>query len=155
VCRHPDDERGSVLLLFPAAFLVMIALAAMTVDSAIAFLAQRELVNATAAAANDAATQALSDSSFYVGNRVELSPSGVEAIAVARINALVDRSRHHNLVVRAEVVAPPAVGCAWRVRVTASSSVDELFGKALPQSSGQVTVRAQSVASPRQTAASC
>ena len=66
----------------------MIALAAMTVDSAIAFLAQRELVNATAAAANDAATQALSDSAFYTGNRVELSPSGVESIAVARASTL-------------------------------------------------------------------
>jgi Flp pilus assembly protein TadG len=160
VCRRPDlearrRERGSTLLLFPAALLIMVALAAMTVDSAIAFLAQRELVNATAAAANDAATEALSDRSFYEGNRVELSASGVEAVAVARIRALVDEARHHDLTVRAEAVPPAAAGCAWTVRVSASSRVDELFGKAMPGSSGQVAVHAQSVASPRSASGSC
>ena len=48
----PDRQRGSTLLLFPAALLIMLVLAAITVDSAIAFMAQRQLVNATAAAAN-------------------------------------------------------------------------------------------------------
>ena len=133
----------------------MVALAAMTVDSAIGFLAQRELLNATAAAANDAATEAVSDSSFYEDNRVELSPSAVEAVAVARIHALVDQTRHHDLIVSAEAVAPAAAGCAWTVRVVASSRVDELFGKAMPGSSGEVAVRAQSVASPRASARGC
>lgn len=152
---RPDTERGSTLLLFPAALLIMIALAAMTVDSAIGFLAQRQLANATAAAANDAATGAVSDSSFYEGNRVELSASAVEAVAVARIYSLVDQARHHDLVVSAEAVAPAAAGCAWTVRVTASSRVDELFGKAMPGSSGLVAVRAHSVAAPRPAAGSC
>lgn len=142
-------------MLFPAAFLIMIALAAMTVDNAVAFLARRELVNATAAAANDAATQAISDTSFYTGNRVELSPSGVQAVAVARIYAIVDRSRHHGLVVQAEAVPPVRAGCAWSVRVTASSRVDEIFGKALPGSSGQVAVKAQATASPRSNTGTC
>ena len=127
----------------------------MAVDSAIAFLAQRELINATAAAANDAATEALSDRSFYEANRVELSASGVEAVAVARIRALIDERRHHGLTVTAEAVAPAAAGCAWTVRVSAPSRVDELFGKAMPGSSGQVSVHAQSVASPRSTAGGC
>ncbi len=153
--RHRDGERGSTLLLFPAALLIMVALAAMTVDSAIAFLAQRELVNATSAAANDAATQALSDRSFYEGNRVELSASGVEAIAVARIHAIVDQARHHDLSVRAEALPPRNAGCAWTVRVSAWSQVDDLFGRAMPGSSGQVAVHAQSVASPRSSAGSC
>jgi Flp pilus assembly protein TadG len=152
VARLPEHERGSTLLLFPAALLIMVALAAMTVDSAIRFLAQRELVNATAAAANDAATEALSDRSFYEGNRIELSSAAVETVAVDRVLALVDRNRHHALSVRAEAAS---AGCAWTVRVTASSRVDELFGKARPGSSGQVEVHATSTASPKQSDAGC
>jgi hypothetical protein len=133
----------------------MVALAAMTVDSAIAFLGQRELLNATAAAANDAATEALSDRSFYEGNRVELSASGVEAVAIARIRALVDPARHHDLSVEAEALPPRVAGCAWTVRVSASSHVDQLFGRALPGSTGQFAVHAHSVASPRAASGSC
>ena len=149
---RPERERGSTLLLFPAALLIMVALAAITVDSAIAFLAQRELVQATAAAANDAATEALSDYSFYEENQIELTPAAVEAVAVDRVYSLVDGSRHHDLAVSAEAVD---AGCVWTVRVTASSRVDELFGRALPGSSGQVAVRAESTASPRQGSETC
>lgn len=133
----------------------MVALAAMTVDSAIAFLAQRQLANATAAAANDAATEALSDRAFYEADRIELTPAAVEEVAVDRVYALVDQARHHGLTVTAEAVAPSGAGCAWTVRVFASSQVDELFGKALPGSSGQVAVKAQSTASPQQGASGC
>ncbi|HEX2048115.1 MAG TPA: hypothetical protein VHF27_10140 [Acidimicrobiales bacterium] len=153
--RRPDRERGSTLLLFPAALLIMVALAAMTVDSAIAFMAQRELMNATAAAANDAATQALSDSSFYEENRIELSAAAVEAIAVDRVFAVVDTARHQGLAVTAEAVPPAGAGCAWTVRVAASSTVEELFGKTMPGSSGRVAVSARSSASPRQAAVEC
>ena len=150
-----EEEQGSTLLLFPAALLIMVALAAMTVDSAIAFLAQRQLANATAAAANDAATEALSDRAFYEADRIELTPAAVEAVAVDRVYALVDQTRHHGLTVTAEAIAPAAAGCAWTVRVLASSRVDELFGKALPGSRGEVAVRGQSTASPRQGAGRC
>ena len=133
----------------------MVALAAMTVDSAIGFMAQRELVNATSAAANDAATGALSDSSFYQGDAIELSPAAVEGIAVDRVRQLVDQLRHHDLAVAAEAVPPAGPGCAWTVRVTASSRVDALFGRAMPGSDGQLAVRASSAASPRQSDGSC
>ena len=133
----------------------MVALAAMTVDSAIAFLAQRQLLNATAAAANDAATEALSDRSFYEGNRIELSGPAVEAVAVERVYQLVDEARHHELAVTAEAAPPARDGCAWTVRVTASSRVDELFGRAMPGSSRLVAVHARSSASPRQQPAGC
>ncbi len=133
----------------------MVALAAMTVDSAIGFMAQRELVNATSAAANDAATEALSDSSFYQGDVIELSPAAVEGIAVDRVRQLVDQQRHHDLAVTAEAVPPAGAGCAWTVRVTASSSVDELFGRAMPGSDGRLAVRASSAASPRQSDGGC
>lgn len=150
---RPRSERGSTLLLFPAGVLIMVALAAMTVDSAIGFLAQRQLMNATAAAANDAATQALSDRAFYQDNRLELTPAAVEAVAVDRVFDLVDQGRHHGLAVTA--AATRTGGCAWTVTVRASSRVDELFGKAMPGSSGQVAVHAESTASPRQDATGC
>ena len=157
MCRRPDRqvERGSTLLLFPAALLIMVALAAMTVDSAIAFMAQRQLLDATAAAANDAATQAISDSSFYGYDRIDLAASTVEAIAVDRVFQLVDQARHHGLSVSAEAIPPTGAGCAWTVRVVASSRVDELFGRAMPGSARQVAVHARSSASPRQTTAPC
>jgi Flp pilus assembly protein TadG len=152
---RPDRQRGSTLLLFPAALLIMLALAAITVDSAIAFMAQRQLVNATAAAANDAATEALSDRAFYEGDRIELTQSAVERVAVDRVFQLVDPARHHGLTVTAEASAPAAAGCAWAVRVSASSRVDELFGRAMPGSSGQVAVHAESTGSPRQSDGGC
>ena len=151
----PDRQRGSTLLLFPAALLIMLALAAVTVDSAIAFMAQRQLVNATAAAANDAATRALSDRAFYQDDRIELTQSAVESVAVDRVFQLVDPARHHGLTVTAQASAPAGAGCSWTVRVSASSRVDELFGRAMPGSSGQVAVHAQSTASPRQADGGC
>jgi len=154
---RPDasGQRGSTLLLFPAATLIVVALAAVTVDSAIAFMAQRQLANATAAAANDAATEALSNASFYQQARIELSRSAVESIAVSRVMALVDAARHHGLSVTAEASPPVGAGCTWTVRVRASSRVDELFGKAMPGSTGTVAVHAESTASPRQAAGGC
>lgn len=156
--RHPElrnPERGSTLLLFPAAVLIMVALAAMAVDSSIAFLAQRELANATAAAANDAAAEAVSDSSFYRDNRIELTAATVEAVAVSRVLSIVDQNRHHDLSVEAEAVPPSAAGCAWTVRVRAASRVDELFARALPGGTGRVNVRARASASPRQDSDLC
>jgi Flp pilus assembly protein TadG len=155
VSPPPDRQRGSTLLLFPAALLIMVALAAITVDSAIAFMAQRELLNATAAAANDAATEALSDAAFYTNDRIELSPAAVESVAVDRVFQLVDTSRHAALTVTAEASPPAGAGCSWTVRVRASSRVAELFGRAMPGSDGQVAVHAQSTASPRQADGGC
>jgi Flp pilus assembly protein TadG len=145
-------ERGSTLLLFPTAVLIMVALAAMTVDSAIGFMAQRELVSATAAAANDVATLALSDTAFYEDDVIALSPSDVETRAIERVQQLLD-DRHEDLVVTA--TATQVAGCAWTVTVTASSRVDELFGSAMPGSDGEVAVHASSVASPRQVPGGC
>jgi Flp pilus assembly protein TadG len=153
VARRP--ERGSALLLFPAAILIMMALAAMAVDSSIAFLAQRELANAAAAAANDAASRAVSDASFYQQDRIELSAATVEQVAVDRVFSLVDTSRHHNLSVDAEALGPTAPGCAWTVRVTATSRVDGLFGRAMPGRSAGTDVRARASATPRQDSNVC
>jgi len=151
----PRPDRGSTLLLFPAALLIMMALAAMAVDSSIAFLAQRELANATAAAANDAATEAVSDASFYRQDRIELSASAVESVAVDRVMSVVDQGRHHGLIVEAEALPPASAGCSWTVRVRASSQVDQLFARAIPGTSGRVDVSARSSANPRLASGTC
>lgn len=148
-------ERGSTLLLFPAAVLIVLVLAAMAVDTSIAFLAQRELANATEAAANDAASQAIADPAFYQGDRVELSAATVEDVAQARVRQLVDPDRHHALTVRADARPPAGIGCAWTVRVEAWSRVDHLFARAIPGSGTDVGVHAASVAAPRQDAGVC
>jgi hypothetical protein len=70
-------QDGSVLMLVPAAILVLFVLGSIAVDFSIAFLAQRELTSAAAAVANDTATAALSDRSFYAGGP-EGSPGDIE-----------------------------------------------------------------------------
>ena len=113
VATRPDvrGQRGSTLLLFPAALLIVVALAAVTVDSAIAFMAQRELANATAAAANDAATEGLSE---------PLLPAGPHRTVPVRSRVhrrrpgagLVDPVRHHGLAVTARRRRRPGAGCS-------------------------------------------
>jgi Flp pilus assembly protein TadG len=151
----PARERGSTLLLFPAAVLIVVVLAAMAVDTSIAFLAQRELANATEAAANDAASRAIADPAFYRDDRVELSAAAVAEVAEERVRQLVDGDRHHGLTVRADARPPTGAGCPWTVRVEASSRVDHLFARALPGTGADVAVHATSVAAPRQAAGAC
>jgi len=145
-------QRGSVLLLFPAAVLIVLVLAAITVDSSIAFLAQRELANATAAAANDAAGRAVDSQAFYQDDRIELDPDAVEAVAVERVRLALDQSRHRGLEVRVAASPPVGPGCPWTVQVSASSRVPYVFAKALPGGPDEASVRATSVAGPEQGA---
>ena len=69
------SERGSVLALVPAAFLVLVILGALAVDSAAAYLAQRQLRDSLSAAAADAVGAGLSRSSFYATVAVTLVPA--------------------------------------------------------------------------------
>lgn len=140
--------RGSVLLLFPAAVLVMLVLAAIAVDLSAAFLAQRELADATAAAANDAATLALSDADFYRAGRVTLDAVLLQQIAEQRISLVLDARRHQHLAIQAVPVEPAAPGCAWAVRVSASSSVRYLFAPAIPGGPDEARLQAFSIAWP-------
>lgn len=125
------DGRGSVLLLFPVGVLAVIVLAAIAVDSSIAFLGERELAGAVAAAANDAATQAISDQAFYSRGTIELDDAAVERVAEERVRTSLDVSRYQGLAVQATVVRP-AAGCAWALEVTASATVHYLFAGVVP-----------------------
>ncbi len=60
-----DDDGGSTLLLLPSAVLVLFLLTALAVDGAATFLAQRQLADVCAGAANDAAGVALDVDQLY------------------------------------------------------------------------------------------
>ncbi|MFN2606751.1 MAG: hypothetical protein ABR511_02460 [Acidimicrobiales bacterium] len=141
--------------MFPAAVLVVVVLAAITVDSAIAFLGQREVANAVAAAANDAAGEGVGNSAFYQGDRIDLDPGAVQQVAVAQVTAALDPSRFHNLSVDVAVTPPAVAGCPPQVRVQASATVSALFGAAVPGGGGERRVEASSSGSPHQGNGGC
>ncbi|MEO5679232.1 MAG: hypothetical protein ABIS47_06150 [Acidimicrobiales bacterium] len=84
------DQRGSTLLLVPSAVLVLFLLAGLTVDGAATFLGQRELADACAGAANDAAAAALDPGGVYGSGGVPpvVDPERTAALARRRVAAL-------------------------------------------------------------------
>jgi Flp pilus assembly protein TadG len=140
--RDRRSERGSVLMLVPAAVLVLIVLGAIAVDSAIVFYAQRDLANRTAATANDIAGFAVSDSSFYDGGVVALDDG--RADAYARLVFAPDR-----LPGGYESWSGDADATGRAVTVVATAEVRYVFAKAIPGAPDTATVRARSVATAR------
>ena len=105
------DERGSTLLLVPSAVLVLFLLTALAVDGAASFLAQRELADACAGAANDAATVALDPGSLYgVGGAPVQDVDLDRAVAVAQSRVAPLAARWHQPVeARADTDGPRVV----------------------------------------------
>ena len=81
--RDRHGQSGSVLLLVPAGVLIVVILGALMVDSAAAFLAEREAEATAAGIANDVATIAIDE--------VLLRRAGIYRIAPRRINAIKDQ----------------------------------------------------------------
>jgi hypothetical protein len=73
------DESGSVLMLVPAGILVLLLLAAVAIDGAVVWLAQRDLSSRTAGVAADVAGAAVDDLAFYDGGAIRLRPDVAEA----------------------------------------------------------------------------
>lgn len=88
--RMRSSAAGSVLLLFPALVLVLVALAAITVDAAVVAEDQRDLVAVAEAAANDAAA-AVDVEALRSDGDVRLDPARAER-AVHRAVSLADGS---------------------------------------------------------------
>ncbi len=137
-------------MLFPAAVLIVIVLAAITIDSAIAFLGQREVAGAVVAAANDAAAEGVGNQTFYEGGRVDLDLDTVRQLVVGRVTAVLDGERFHDLVVDVTVSPSAVPGCPQIVRVHASARVATLFAAAIPGGPDDRSVQAGAVASPAQ-----
>lgn len=141
---RPTSERGSSLLLFPAAVLVMMVLGAIAVDFSIAFLGERELAGATAAAANDTAARAVSNRDFYREGVVILDGDTAGELATETVRAALDPERYHDVRVTVRVVSG-----GRGVVVTASAEVDHLFARGLVGAAGRAHVAATSSASLR------
>jgi hypothetical protein len=129
-------------MLMPAAVLVLLVLGAIAVDSAVVFLAQRELVNAAAAAANDAAAEALDDTALYRGGAVTLDPARAAQVASQALAARAPAGL--------DLTGPPEVvvsGASVCVRV--HGRVERLFATAVPgvADAAVVSARARATAS--------
>lgn len=130
-------DRGSVLALVPAGFLVLVVLGALAVDSAVAYSGQQQLHDALAAAANDAVGAAVDDRSFYGSGRLTLDPGAVDRTVCATVAAQGGSGLH--------AVHLYVAVAGDSVRVWGRASVDAVFGRALP-GYGQRTVRSSAEA---------
>ena len=124
-------ERGSVLMLMPAAVLVLVVLGAIAVDSAVVFMAQRDLVSGAQAAANDAAAYGIDEAAFRAGLGYRYDPARVEraidgALAARRVTAT------HRWFRRGD-----------RIVVVLDTSVEYIFAQAVPGGPTRTTVHAR------------
>lgn len=132
-------------MLMPAAVLVLLVLAAIAVDTAIAFLGERELSDITAAAANDAAVGALREEAFYRCGELSIDPE--RAVAIART---VTSTRGSDAVTVTSLTAQvAAAGAVPTVEVRAAGTVRLIFSPALPGARQVRSVSASSVAEAR------
>lgn len=130
-------ERGSVLMLMPAAVVVVLVLGAIAVDLSVVHLGKRELVDAASAAANDAVTYGLDETALRNEGAYRLDPGRVRAAV------------HQSLAgsgVAGELtgIDVQPVG-ADGVEVTLTMTVEYVFAKALPGPSS-TTVEATATA---------
>jgi Flp pilus assembly protein TadG len=128
-------ERGSVLLLMPVAMLIFVILGAICVDFAVVFLAKRELSNAAAAAANDAATRALDLDTFYGQEAItKIDPVAAQQVASASVAA---KGLEYLALGTPEVEVAGEI-----VTVTVSAEVATIFARAVPGGPSSTPVRA-------------
>ena len=118
-------ERGSVLALMPAAALVFLVLGSLAVDSAVAYLGEREVSNVASSIANDAATQGLDLARYYATGELVLLPERVQAVADA---AGAREADGHLRDLRIDVSLVGADHVSVRVR----ARVRSLFARVLP-----------------------
>lgn len=80
-------DGGSVLMLMPAAVLIVLLLGAIAVDSAIVYLGQRQAYNVAFDAANDAAGAGFDLDAARTSGDIVYDPERVEALAVQAVAA--------------------------------------------------------------------
>lgn len=130
------SDRASVLMLMPAAILIVFLLGAIAVDSAIVYLEQRRAYNVAFDAANDAAGAGLDRDLVRSTGRFVYDPERVRAIAAATVAA----SEADDLALVSTRIEVDVVEVVVDVRV------QRLFGQAFGGRSGEtirVTARAE------------
>lgn len=135
-------ERGSILALMPAAALVFVVLGSLAVDSAVAYLGEREVSNVASSVANDAATGGLDLERYYATGELVLLPERVQAVADA---ASAREADGHLLDLRIDVELLDADRVLVRVR----ARVRSLFARALPNGLDERDVGATAEATAR------
>jgi uncharacterized membrane protein len=127
-----ESERGSALPLVPALFLICIFLGILAVDTASIFLAQRELLNATAAAANDAASEIEGPEYFNVAN-YKILQQRAELVANKSITDRLDDTFR----------GPKATASISGnfVVISTDATITPLFRSILPKSMQRITLR--------------
>lgn len=134
-------ERGSVLLLMPAAVLVVMVLASIAVDFTIAFLGEREAASLAAAAANDAVTAALDDERFRAGDGIHLDEDRARRVALATLAASSTELDDVDVDVEVgELAGEPSV------TVTVRGTIGYVFAPALPGAPTEAAVEATATA---------
>jgi Flp pilus assembly protein TadG len=120
-------ERGSVLMLMPAAVLIVIVLGSIAVDFAIAFLGEREAASLAAAAANDAATAAVDEQAFRRTGEFRIDEARARRVARAALEA----SSSELDAIEIDVAVTTAGG-EPAVTVTVRGTVHYVFAPAIP-----------------------
>lgn len=134
------SDRGSALMLMPAAVLIVMVLAAITMDLSLVHLGRRELVAAAEAAANDATTYGLDESAYRRGGGYTIDPLRAHAAVMQALAArgLLD-----------ELTEPPKlVIVGATIEVSLAMQVDYVFARALPGGPHSTTVSTTGSASP-------
>lgn len=126
-------ERGTTLLLFPAAVLVLMLLAAIAVDMSSLHLARRELHRSASQAADDAAAMIDRAAAHRTGD-AHIDPATAERVVRFELAAARLPGR---------LVGPPQVNvddATGTVEVTVTMSIDPVFGRVVGRGAQLVTV---------------
>ncbi len=121
------STRGSVLMLMPAAVLIVLLLGAIAVDSAIVYLGQRQAYNVAFDAANDAAGAGFDADTARRTGEIVYDPVRVEVLAAEAIAA----ADIHDLHLVSTSVADDVVS------VTVEIEIDHLFLQAFGRDADQ------------------
>lgn len=126
--RRGNPERGSVLMLMPAAVVITLLLGAIAVDSAIVYLEQRQAYNVAFDAANDAAGAGIDRDTLRSTGDIVYDAGRVRQIAADTVAAAAAD----------EVVLVDATPDGGGVAVTVEVRVRRLFGQAFGARSSEV-----------------
>ncbi len=121
----------------PAAVLIFLVLGALAIDSAVVFLAQRQLANAAVAAANDAVA-AVDVDVYYGEGSFRLNSDRVQQVAEESVERL--GLDHLDAVVAVTTVEGDVV------EVTITAQVEHIFSGAVPGGRNTADVAATAIA---------
>jgi hypothetical protein len=138
-----DRDIGSVLILMPAAVLIVLLLGAIAVDLTVVHLRQQQAIDAAGSAANDAVTYGLDEGALRVGDGYRVDP-GRARVAVER--SLVAQGLEERLAA-APIVTEPTPDS---VKVVVVLRADYLFARSLPGAPRGTTVQGTATATAAQ-----